>query len=311
MNKLGVIGGLIADIEGNPYGQIKNGDDNPATIYMSYTGTGRNIVENLARIGEEVLFVSATGDDFTGQGAVRQLQDLGVDVNFVKLFKDENTAVNMSILNIVGILEMAFSNGDVHKQINADIVEEALTSLKECTMVAVDGYLTTEALESVIKKLAGIPLFYDPVSVQDAEKAKELIGKFHTIKPNRTEAEILSGMKILSEEELIKAGQWFIDQGVKNVFITLSGGGVYYTDGEHNGFIRPEATKIISEEGAGDAFSAAILSAFLKGLDIKTTAEYAMAMASLTLEAKKAVNEGINAELLEERFKELFSPKQM
>jgi pseudouridine kinase len=297
-NEISIIGGITADIEGNPYNELIRGDSNPGKISMSYGGVGRNITENLARMGASVNFISVAGDDFAGRGAVRELEEIGVNVGNVRLLQEENTAVYMSILNIVGDMELALCNMDVLERISTDFIDAAYDRIKKSAIIGIDTNLTEETLEYAADKLSDIPLFLDPVSVTKAERAKKLIGRFHTIKPNRMEAEVLSGMSIMSGEDLEKAGRWFIDQGVKRVFITLGPGGVYYQDDKESGMIRPKPVRIVSATGAGDAFSAAILYAYLKGYDIAKTAELGMAAAAVAMQSKTAVNSRMSGELL-------------
>lgn len=303
MSKVSIIGGITADIEGNPYNQLIQGDSNPGKISMSYGGVGRNITENLARMGASVNFVSVAGDDFAGRGAVRELEEIGVNVENVRLLQEENTAVYMSILNLMGDMELALCNMDVLERISMDFIDAAYESIKISKIIGIDTNLTEETLEYATRKLKDIPLFLDPVSVTKAERVKKLIGRFHTIKPNRMEAEILSGMSIMSGEELEKAGQWFIDQGVQRVFITLGPGGVFYQDEKESGMIRPKSMEIVSATGAGDAFSAAIIYSHLKGLDIKKTAETGMAAASIAMQSKSAVNSNMSGETLRQALK--------
>lgn len=298
MSDVSIIGGITADIEGTPYNQLIQGDSNPGKISMSYGGVGRNITENLARMGASVRFVSVAGDDFAGKGAVRELEDIGVDTEYVKLLQEENTAVYMSILNLMGDMELALCNMDVLERISIDFIDAAYEGIKNAQVVGIDTNLTEETLEYTTRKLKDIPIFLDPVSVTKAERAKKIIGRFHTIKPNRMEAEILSGLTIMSGEELERAGQWFIDQGVKRVFITLGAGGVFYQDEKESGLLKPNPVNIISATGAGDAFSAAILYSYLKGFDIKKTAEVGMAAAAIALQSKSAVNRQISEEML-------------
>lgn len=298
MSEISIIGGIMADIEGHPYNQLIQGDSNPGTISMSYGGVGRNITENLARMGVSVNFISVAGDDFAGKGAVRELEDLGVDIKNVRLLPEENTAVYMSILNIIGDMELALCNMDILERISADFIEAAHDSMKDSIIIGIDTNLTEETLDYVTAKLKDIPVFLDPVSVTKAERARNIIGRFHTIKPNRIEAEILSGMAIMSAEELEKAGQWFIGQGVKRVFITLGPGGVYYQDEKDSGFIRPEPADIVSATGAGDAFSAAILYSHVKGFDVRKTAEAGMIAARIAMQSKSAVNRQASEEML-------------
>ena len=300
MSEASIIGGITADIEGNPYNQLIQGDSNPGKISMSYGGVGRNITENLARMGAAVNFVSVAGDDFAGRGAIRELEDIGVATKNIRLLKEENTAVYMSILNIIGDMELALCNMDVLEKISADFIDEAYENIKNSKIIGIDTNLTEEVLDYATAKLKDIPIFLDPVSVTKAERAKNLIGRFHSIKPNRMEAEVLSGMTIMSAEELENAGQWFVEQGVKRVFITLGPGGVYYCDRENSGVLRPKQVEIVSATGAGDAFSAAVIYSYLNGYDIKKTAEVGMAAASITLRSKSAVNSLMSGEMLKQ-----------
>jgi len=296
MKEIMVIGGITADIEGNPYGQLVMGDSNPGKISMSYGGVGRNITENLTRLGADVGFVSVAGDDFVGRGAVSELQTLGVDVSHVHLLPGENTAMYLSILNLFGEMELALSNMDILEKVSIEMIDSGLADLKNAKMVGLDTNLTEETLDYLIEKLAGVPLFLDPVSATKAVRAQKNIGRFHTIKPNRIEAEAITGLVILNEEQLMEAGKWFDEQGVKRIYITLSGGGVYYKEGTCEGILRPESTAVISATGAGDAFSAAVMDGFVLGMDVLESAKYGMAAASIATEAKTAVNPCMNRE---------------
>ena len=304
MSEVSIIGGITADIEGHPYSRLIQGDSNPGKISMSYGGVGRNITENLARLGVSVNFISVAGDDFPGRGAVRELQDLGVDVSGVRLLPDENTAVYMSILNLLGDMELALCNMDVLERLSGEFIDEALKNIGASKIVGMDTNLTEETLEYITGKLEGVPVFLDPVSVAKAERAKNLIGRFHTVKPNRMEAEILTGMSILCEEDLEEASRWFVGQGVKRVFITLGGGGVYYREGEEGGLMKPEPAGIVSATGAGDAFSAAVIYGNLRGLDIRRTAKLGVAAASIAMQTKTAVNNQITPDKLRQAFGE-------
>lgn len=296
MSEITVIGGVVAEIEGNPYGQLMFADENSGTMSAYYSGTGRNIAENLGRLAADAAFFTAVGNDFPGKGAKRELEELSVDTSEFRIIDGQNTAMHMEILNLVGDLEMAVGNWDVNKCIDEKALEKGLDKLNQSKIVATDCVLPKEALTYLTDHVE-VPLFLDPETGNDAQKCKELIGKFHTIAPNRTEAEAISGLEIFSEEQLMEAGQWFADQGVTRIFITMSGGGVYYKEGIKEGIIRPkEMLSMINGEGTGAAFSAAALDGFVKGMDVEETAKYAMAAAAVALEVKTAVNPNMSEE---------------
>ena len=74
------------------------------------------------------------------------------------------------------------------------------------------------------------PLFADPVSTAKAVKLKPVLGKLHTLKPNRIEAELLSGVKITGDASLQKAAETLLDTGLHRVFISLGSDGVFAAD---------------------------------------------------------------------------------
>ena len=69
-----------------------------------------------------------------------------------------------------------------------------------------------------------MPIFADPVSTAKAEKLKPVLGKLHTLKPNRIEAELLSGVAITDDASLDRAADALLATGLHRVFISLGGG---------------------------------------------------------------------------------------
>lgn len=305
MGQVTIVGGITADIEGHPYEMLVYADSNPGIISITYGGVGRNIAENLCRMGVGTTFFSVVGDDLTGRAAVRELSDIGVDVSGIRLLPGENTATYMSILNMLGDMELALCNMDALEKISPELIDKAASGAADSKMVVLDTNLTEETLNYAIERMGNIPLFLDPVSTTKAERAKNLIGSFHTIKPNRAEAEVLLDMEITDVKALEEAGRAFIEKGVKRVFISLSAGGVYYTDGKKAELQKPVAklTGEGSATGAGDAFSAGAIYSFIKGYDIEKTVAFSLAAAALAMESKSPVNPQLSFEEIERRMK--------
>lgn len=299
MAEITVIGGINIDIEGAPFERLKYQDSNPGKINMAFGGVGRNITENIARLGGDAAMLSVIGDDQMGLAAKEGLEALGVDTSCIKVLEGENTAMYLSILDDRKDMELALCDMDIIEAITPEVIEAHKDFLQSSKMVALDGNLSESMMEYAVNMLEGVPLFYDPVSASKAVKAKRFVGRFHSIKPNIIEAEILSGMTINGGDDLKRAGQWFIDQGVKRVYITLNKEGVYYKDEETEGFIKPaENLKVVSATGAGDSFSATIMLGFIKGKTTEETARMGMAAASIAMESAHAVNKDMNMDEL-------------
>ena len=127
-------------------------------------------------------------------------------------------------------------------------------------------------------------------------KVKELIGNFHTIKPNKFEAEMLSGIKIRSEKDFDACAEYFLNIGVKRVFISLGEEGLYYNDGISKNHISGEKIKVVNATGAGDAFIAALVYGYYNDFDIDYSAKFAMSAAVLALSHEATINPNMSVE---------------
>ena len=299
--KIAIVGGINIDIEGVPFKTIKYHDSNPGKIRLSYGGVGRNIAENLARLGGDCAMVSCVGDEPMSLGAVSHLQDLGVDVSHVRVFRDEMPSMYLSILDERGDMELGISDMEIIDRITPEYIDEIQPFLESVEVVALDGNLTEELLEHATDVLRGTKLFFDPVSANKGVRAREFAGRFFAVKPNRIEAEAILDMKIETDSDVEAAGRRFMELGVSKVFITLGEDGVFYMEEGDCGFIRPAGDLLIkSATGAGDSFSACILLGISRNMSAEQIARMGMAASRITMSTPKAVNDEISMELIEE-----------
>lgn len=298
MKEITIVGGINIDIEGSPHKPLVPEDSNPGRIRISFGGVGRNIAENVARTGGSAAMISVVGDDHMGQNAVRHLEGLGVETGGVETISGRNSSMYLSVLNHDHDMAMAISDMDILEELTMANLHRHSRLLLESKAIALDGNLAEDLLEQSTAWLAGEgkKLFFDPVSANKAVKAKSCIGRFYAIKPNRIEAEVLSGISIETEADLSRAAEWFRQQGVEQVFITLNKEGVYYCDSRKEGIIRPGKVNLVSATGAGDSFSAMILLGIAEEMDIEYTARMGMAASSMAMESHAAVNQNINRE---------------
>ncbi len=78
-----VIGATLLDTKGKPSAGLEPGTSNTAHIRHVRGGTARNVAENLSRLGAEVFFISAVGDDYTGKQLISQTKEAGVNTSYV------------------------------------------------------------------------------------------------------------------------------------------------------------------------------------------------------------------------------------
>lgn len=84
-----------------------------------------------------------------------------------------------------------------------------------------DANLTEEALAFLAKNVRA-PLFADAVSAAKAPRLRGVLSHLKGFKPNRLEAEALTGRKINDIAGARRAARALLDAGVERVFITLA-----------------------------------------------------------------------------------------
>ena len=290
-----VLGGIAIDLEAKPYKKLLMQESNPGRIDITCGGVGRNIAENLQRMGGlDVSFFSVVGEDAYGQQAVESISSIGVNTEFVYKIPQLHTASYLSILDESGNMALAVAAMDIFDRMSEDMAIRAVDSFLRADGIVLDANLSEDMLLYFAEQFKNRFIFLDPVSVEKAKKAKGILKRCHTIKPNKAEAEVLAGIKINNDDDLDLAGGSLLKQGVKRVFISLGEQGVFYKDQTKSGKVSPpENLKAVSTTGAGDAMSAAIVRGTILGRDLERIASDAVLAASLALQTTSAVNKNI------------------
>ncbi|SCX88501.1 PfkB family carbohydrate kinase [Alkaliphilus peptidifermentans] len=285
-----IIGGTNVDIQGFPKENFVIRDSNPGSVKISFGGVGRNIGENLVKLGIETKLISVIGDDPYGKRILTEALKTGLDMSESLTLKGKSTSTYLSLLDEKGDMLGAISDMDIFNELTVQYLQEKNHLLQHAALCIVDTNIPTETIEYALTHHKDKVFFLDTVSTSKAVRIKDLIGKFHTIKPNRVEAEILAGIKINNEADIKRAGEYFLKKGVRRAFITLGEGGVYYTNGIEDGIINASKREVVNATGAGDAFMAALIYSYLNKFHIKKSTIFAMAAAQVALSHENTIN---------------------
>lgn len=300
-----VIGGANVDIVGYPFDELRQADSNPGEVNVSIGGVGRNIAENLAKLGNHTKMFTVVGEDVHGDKIIHESEASGIDMSHVSRIREYGTGTYLAVLNKENDMDVAIASMNIFKKLDRKYIDENRQIISKSNVIVFDTNLEEEVLHYAVELFKDNTLFLDTVSHTKALRAKKVIGRFHTIKPNRIEAEALSGMKISGKTDLEHAAKCFHDQGVVNVFITLGEEGVFYSDGAVSGMMK--AKKVIPKNatGAGDAFQAALVHGELQGMSIEEKARFAMAASILAMSAHTTINPEISVKKIEEIMKNM------
>lgn len=300
-----VIGASIVDIIGFSRKKYHKRDSIPGQIKISLGGVCRNIAENLARVNVNTEFISILGGDDQGKNILNNSIKIGYKMNNSLILEDEYTPTYMAVLNEDGEMESAIVDMECLNKMDSSFIDSKANIIENAEYVILDAD-NPELLEYILTKFKGKTRFIlDPVSATKAEKVKHLIKYFHTIKPNRLETELLCGFKIESENDLIKAANYFRNLGVENVFISLDADGIYYKNSNEEGKIRTTAVEVKNVTGAGDSFVAGVGYGYMNNLSIKDTVKYAIAMSIVTITHEETINPSMSEDFINEYIKDM------
>ncbi|MDF2985398.1 MAG: psuK 2 [Eubacterium sp.] len=300
-----VLGGSNIDIIGFPEKNLILQDSNPGKVKVSLGGVGRNIAENLVHLGVSTKLISAVGEDIYGRKIVEHATAIGLDMKSSLFMSQVPTSTYLAILDEKGDMKAAISHMDIYNEISIDFIQDKRQVIENSKLCIIDTNIPDTVINYVLDNFKNTVFFLDTVSSTKALKIKNKIGAFHTIKPNRIEAELLSGIKTVNNNDLLKASEYFLNKGVKNVFITLGKDGVFYNDGHNHKLIANPEVKVVNATGAGDAFVAALAYCHFNDYDIEHSTRFSMTAAILALSHEETINPNISQENVNKRMKEI------
>ena len=294
-----VFGISIYDIFGFSYATYRPYDSNPGQVKVSCGGVCRNIAENMSLVGTNTQFISILGDDEKGKDILRQAEKVGLDMSNTLIVHGGSTPTYMAILDENGEMVSAVVDTKLANEFSKEALSERASIIENAEYMFL-GADNPPFIEHIVTTYQGKTKFVlDPVSAAKAARIKHLLHYFHTVKPNRHEAEVLCGFEVKTYEDARKAGAYLRGLGVQNVFISLDVDGVYYNDGKEEGIIKANALEVINVTGAGDAFVAGIGAGYMANKSTVEIVKYAIAMSNITIAHEETINPNMAADLVE------------
>ena len=269
------------DIWGRPAAPLVQKDSNPGTVTMRPGGVGRNIAHDLRLLGLEVSLVAPIGGDVYAAAVVDSCQALGIDLSMAPVFKDMRSSTYLYITDETGDMELAVSDMELCAALTPALVAPILPRLKAGAVV-VDANLPQETIAYICNHCP-IPVYADPVSTVKSGKLQPVLHRLAAIKPNALEAACLTG-----ESDPERAALALVDRGVQRVFISLGAQGMIAADRQELLRLPGLATQVVNSTGAGDAATAAIVLAGIRGMSLGDTALLAQKAGAVTCRSESA-----------------------
>jgi pseudouridine kinase len=300
-----VIGGANLDVRARSAVSVVPATSNPGTVALSLGGVGRNVAENLARLGTPVHLVAAVGADPLGEALLAATAGAGVGVDHVRR-GPHPTGTYTAVLDADGELVAAVSDMAATDALSPADVRAARDLIAGAALLVVDGNLGPGTVGAALDLAAevGVRVVLDPVSVP---KAGRLAGQLrparpvHFATPNADELAALSGRTTDTDAGRRAAARVLHDAGVGWVWVRLGGDGSLLS-GPDGVEAHPAApTEVRDVTGAGDAMLAAFCHALLDGATASEAVAFGQAAAALTVASPHTVRPDLADQLVEAR----------
>ena len=251
-------------------------------FYMKPGGKGANQAIAAARLGSEVTFISKIGYDLFGLQALEIYKSEKINTEFI--FTDQKSPSGVALISVDSFGENSIIVAPgASRSLSIEDINKAEKKIKEADIILMQLEVPIETAEyaATIANKYGKKVILNPAPASTLSDT--FLRNVHTILPNRIEAEMLSGIKVMDIESAHRAAKTIGDKGIENVVITLGKDGAYVKEKDNYVMIPAKQVETVDTTGAGDVFCGAF-SVYLSGKHSLTEAvEFANAAAAIAV----------------------------
>jgi 2-dehydro-3-deoxygluconokinase len=261
----------------------------------SMAGAESNVAIGLARLGWEAGWFGRVGDDPLGLGILDLLRGEGVDVSRAIVDATAPTGVLVRDTHAERRIDVVYARaGSAGSRLSrADLDADYLTSARVLHITGITPALSAEARDATSAAVAvaadaGVTVSFDPnirrrLWPDPAAARRELLPlaeRSQLILLGHAEATLLTGREHPGE-----AARWLASRGAAMVAVKLSADGALGVSGGDSYHGAALSLHPADPIGAGDAFDAAFLAAWLRGADLRGCVDEGNLAAGLSVQA--------------------------
>ncbi|WP_306233430.1 ribokinase [Agrococcus beijingensis] len=245
-------------------------------------GKGANQAVAAGRAGAVTHMVGCVGDDAFADLATSSLEAAGVRLQHVRTVPGHTGIAHIRV----------YEHGDndivvvphANAALTTEQLEQAFAALAGTARVMLTQLETPFAITLAAARLAhdaGITVILDPAPAVPLDDA---IWPFvDIVKPNETEASLLTGIAVDSRERAIEAGRWFLAKGARAALITMGGAGSVLVTSQSVTDHEAMRVEVVDTTAAGDAFAGHLAAALAADLPLEQAIRRAAAAGAIAV----------------------------
>lgn len=288
---IAVIGSNMVDLISYIERMPKEGETLEAPDFeIGCGGKGANQAVAAAKLGSKVMMVTKVGDDIFADNTIHNLERYGIDTEFTKVVPGTSSGVAPIFVDPDSKNRILIIKG-ANQHLLPEDVDKAKEKLKTCSLIVLQLEIPLETVYRAIEigNKLGIPVILNP-----APATKRLdysyVCKCDFFVPNESELEILTGLPVSTIEQIEVAAASLIEEGVKNVIVTMGSRGVMWVTDNETHIVDSFKVDAIDTTGAGDAFIGCFAHYYEQNGDVVQAINMATAFAALSVTKRGTQN---------------------
>ncbi|MGB9857414.1 MAG: ribokinase [Dictyoglomaceae bacterium] len=251
---------------------------------MGPGGKGSNQAVCAARLGAEVYFVGCIGKDYFGEVARNNFLSENINIDYLKITDKTHTGIALIMVDDKTGENMIVVAPGANMEVDIELVEKAKDIILSADVVLLQLEIPVETVAYTIDLVSKRE---KPLSILNPAPGRKLDKKIwekvDLITPNRSELELITGMKVESIEDAEKSAREVISSGVKEVVVTLGKDGALVVNEKGSTYVPSFKVEVVDTTGAGDAFNGGLAVALSEGKDLISAVYFANAVAALNV----------------------------
>lgn len=251
-------------------------------VYEYIGGNAYNLTYGLSLLGINTAIVSSIGNDDISKYILNSLTEINLNTEHIAI--TEVSGINQSTILSINGERVIFSHHKPkdYNSLNIPAAEWLyITSLSKGS----ENLLEQLLINDIKHKIAFNPGSY--LLKNNFNFIQQILPKTEILFVNKEEAQNILNT---SEENIVNLSQGLHNMGVKIIGLTDGNNGAYVSDTKQILHLPARSVKKLETTGAGDAFSAAFLAAFIQFNDLSQALKWGIIQSSSVLREIGSVN---------------------
>ena len=260
------------------------------SFMMNHGGKGANQAVAAAKLGGDTVFIGKVGDDVFGHQTVEMLTSLGIDTRFLGVSATEPSGValiNVDEHTAENSISVASGANGAIRPADIDAAEEVIASAS-LILMQLEIPIDTVTYAAKMAKRHGVTVVLNPAPAPSEPLPEELLENVDIIIPNKTEAEVITGIAIDTPQDELRAIRSLHSKGISTVIFTLGSKGSLLCQNGDCEEVPSFKVKAVDTTAAGDTFCGALCVGLSEGKEVRPAMIFANQAAAISVTRKGA-----------------------